>query len=180
VRNDQPPASFQVVFAFDPAAVRWEIVQARGIVAPQHNVMATELHITWDFDTCARANDWIPQQGGGACQVGRGWILTPHNGMVDLHSPALELPGGWIEVLVDMESDEPISAEATVQLWWSTATSGWASDQTVELSMLAGHHSYVMFLPPDAKRKPIDHVRLVARGLASDTLLKRIVIRPIP
>lgn len=180
VRNDQHDAVFQVDFTFDPTTTRWEISRARGVVAPQQDLTATSPRTSWDFDTCAGANNWVPEQAGSPCESGRGWTLTPRNGVVDLRSPALELPVGWTEVLVDMESGADTSADATAQLWWSTAGSGAAADRSVELNVLAGHHSYVLFLPPDATRKPIAQVRLVAQGLGSDVTVKRIVMRPIP
>jgi hypothetical protein len=180
VRNDQPDAVFQVAFTFDWTNTRWEILRVRGVVVSQQDVTATSPHTSWDFATCARANNWVPEQTGGVCEPGRGWILTPGNGVVKLRSPALELPVGWTEVLVDMETGADTGVEATAQLWWSTTGSGAATDRPVELNVLAGRHSYVLFLPPDATRKPIAQVRLVAQGLVSDVTVRRIVMRPIP
>jgi hypothetical protein len=177
---DQSAPVFQVAFTFDPTSARWEILRAAGVVAPELALTAASQRTSWNLDSCSSPIEWVSESPGSACEPGRGLKLAPLDGAVDLASPALDLPIGWAEVALDLEAGEQSGADATAQLWWSTATSGWASERSVELNLLPGRHTYMLFVPPDAARKPIQHLRVVGQGLASDLIVKRIDIRPIP
>jgi hypothetical protein len=177
---DQHAPVFQVAFTFDPATARWEILRAGGVVAPELDFTATGPRQSWDLGNCSGPSEWAPAPPGGACEPGRGLKLAALDGAVDLASPALDLPIGWAEVELDLEAGDQIGADAAVQLWWSTATSGWARERSLELNLLPGRHSYILFVPPDATRQPIEHLRVVGQGLASELIVKRIDIRPIP
>jgi hypothetical protein len=171
---------FQVVFGFDDASQRWEIIQARGVtVPPQAEPVLPPSVLRWDFTSCQDRDGWQTAQQQLDCQPGRGLSLQAAE-TSSLESPPLNLArAGWTEVIVRVEhtTDE----RQSLRLEWTTARDQtWSEARSLALELLPDNqrYDYHFFVPPDSAGAALERLRL-SQSDAGNVSIANIVVRPI-
>lgn len=172
---------FQVVFGFDVASQRWEIIQARGVTPPKQEESSLESSaLRWDFASCQDRDGWQTAQLQLECRPGSGVQLqAAENGALE-SSPLSLTSAGWTEIIVRATrdaSDEPQS----LRLQWTTERDqSWNDARSIVVELLPGTqpYDYHFFVPPDPSGAAFERLRLSQTDGGSMSI-GNIAVRPI-
>lgn len=171
---------FQVVFGFDTASQRWEIINARGVTVPPQEESSLLLFARhWNFTSCQDRDGWQTAPPQSACQPGSG-LQLPATEAGKLESPALDLVSpGWTEVIVRVERGNAAERQSLRLQWTTERDQTWSEARSLRLELLPDdrRYDYHFFIPPPGAA--LARLRLSQTDAGGDLAIDKITIRPI-